>query len=78
MEIRRRNRRKIDFYYPDEGPLRRELYIPHQKFFAAGARYRERLLIAANRIGKSEGVGAYETACHLTGEYPKWWVGRRF
>jgi phage terminase large subunit-like protein len=74
----RRSRRKIDTYYPDTGPLRRELYVPHQKFFSAGATYRERLLIAANRIGKSEGVGAYEISCHLTGQYPAWWVGKRF
>lgn len=31
-----------------------------------------------NRIGKTEGVGAYETTLHMTGEYPKWWQGRRF
>lgn len=33
--------------------------------------------MAANRVGKSE-TGAFETACHLTGEYPPWWIGRRF
>jgi phage terminase large subunit-like protein len=47
------------------------------EFIAAGARYRERLLMAANRIGKTE-LGAYETTAHLTGEYPDWWNGRRF
>ena len=39
--------------------------------------YRERAIIAGNRIGKSE-LGAYETTCHLTGVYPHWWQGRRF
>lgn len=34
--------------------------------------------MAANRVGKTEGVGAYETTLHLTGMYPKWWDGRRF
>ena len=34
--------------------------------------------MAANRVGKSEGVGAYEITLHLTGKYPPWWVGRRF
>lgn len=34
--------------------------------------------MAANRVGKTEGVGAYETALHLTGQYPEWWDGRRF
>ena len=47
-------------------------------FFAAGANYRERLMLAANRVGKTEGVGGYELTLHLTGEYPEWWMGRRF
>jgi phage terminase large subunit-like protein len=67
----------LDFY-PDDGPLRRELYPKHMEFFRAGATYRERCFMAANRIGKSEGTGGYETAVHLTGEYPVWWPGRRF
>lgn len=46
--------------------------------FAAGALHRERLMLAANRVGKTEGVGAYETTLHLTGQYPTWWEGRRF
>jgi phage terminase large subunit-like protein len=75
---RRQARRKINAYYPDTGPLRRELYRKHIEFFAAGARYRERCMIAANRVGKSEGVGAYECALHLTGQYPDWWVGKKF
>jgi phage terminase large subunit-like protein len=75
---RRKSRRKIDTYYPDDGPLRRELYPKHTAFFEAGAEHRERLMLAANRVGKSEGIGGYETALHLTGEYPDWWVGRRF
>lgn len=70
--------RKIETYYPDGGPLRRELYAKHLAFFAAGQDYRERLFLAANRVGKSEGVGAYETTLHLTGRYPDWWQGRRF
>lgn len=35
-------------------------------------------MLAANRVGKTEGVGAYETTLHLTGRYPEWWEGRRF
>lgn len=34
--------------------------------------------MAANRIGKTEGAGGYETTLHLTGLYPAWWKGRRF
>lgn len=75
---RRRSRNKIATFYPDTGPLRRELYPRHLEFFAAGARYRERVFMAANRIGKTEGAGGYETALHLIGKYPPWWTGRRF
>lgn len=71
-------RRRIDTYYPETGPLRRELYPKHTAYFAAGLHHRERLFLAANRVGKSEGVGAYEATLHLTGQYPKWWTGRRF
>lgn len=75
---RRRLTRKIFSYYPDDGPLRRELYVKHNQFFEAGTKYRERLMLAANRIGKTEGVGGYELTLHLTGLYPDWWTGRRF
>lgn len=75
---RRRERRKILTYFPDTGPLRRELYPKHLDFFAAGKTYRERLFLAANRVGKTEGVGGYEFTHHATGDYPGWWPGRRF
>lgn len=86
-------RRKLATYYPDDGPLRRELYPKHLQFFAGGGRHapmpgcpkscdgsphRERLFMAANRVGKTEGVGGYEATLHLTGQYPAWWTGRRF
>jgi phage terminase large subunit-like protein len=92
-EIDRRRRNKFSRYYPDTGPLRRELYPKHMQFFAAGGPHvpmpscpvdcdgrphRERCFLAGNRVGKTEGVGAYEVTCHLTGLYPDWWVGRRF
>lgn len=68
---------KFHSYYPDSGPLRRELYPKHLEFFRAGAAYLERLMMAANRTGKSE-AGAFESTAHLTGDYPHWWEGRRF
>lgn len=74
--ISRAKRRKLFSLYPDEGPLRRELYAKHLQFFAA--KDQERAAIAANRVGKSFGIGGYETALHLTGHYPDWWPGRRF
>lgn len=53
-------------------------YCPkHRLFFESGARYHERIFMAANRAGKSVS-GAYEMACHLTGDYPDWWKGRKF
>lgn len=77
-ELARRSRRRIDRFYPDAGSLRRELYPKHLSFFAAGTKHRERIFIAANKIGKTEGVGGYEVTCHMTGRYPRWWEGRRF
>lgn len=51
---------------------------PKQKMFLdMGATKRERALFAGNQTGKSM-TAAFETACHLTGWYPKWWAGRRF
>jgi hypothetical protein len=75
---RRKKHQKLLSYYPDEGPLRRELYQKHIQFFEAGITKRERLFMAANRVGKTEGAGGYETALHMTGLYPQWWKGRRF
>ena len=74
--LRRENR--IKTYYPDEGPLRRDLYERHMEFFRAGEMYRERCFMAGNRVGKTEGAGGYETVLHLTGDYPDWWEGKRF
>src|SRR5262245_40389823 len=89
---RREKYRKLFSYYPDDGPLRRALYPRHMEFFAAGGEHallptcpddcdgkphRDRLALCANRVGKTEGMGGYETALHLTGRYPDWWVGHR-
>lgn len=87
------DRNRIQLYYPETGPLSRHHYKKHMRCFAAGAHHeimaecpkdcdgsphRERLFLAGNRVGKTEGVGAYEVTCHLTGIYPEWWPGRRF
>jgi hypothetical protein len=77
-ELKYREEHKIESFYPSTGNLRRELYVKHLEFFSAGATNNERLLMAANRVGKTEGVGAYETTLHLTGNYPHWWPGRKF
>jgi len=72
------NQNKIVTYFKYDGPLRRELYPKHLEFFAAGKNSMERLALAANRIGKTEGMGGYETSLHLSWDYPPWWNGRRF
>jgi phage terminase large subunit-like protein len=75
---RRQARRKLFTYFPDDGPLRRELYPQHLQFFRLGATVSTRCFMAANRVGKTEGGGGYETALHLSGRYPAWWEGHRF
>ena len=62
----RRHSYKIDSYDP---------YPFQQEFHATGASNNQRLLMCANRIGKSYS-GAAEIAMHLTGLYPEWWKGR--
>jgi phage terminase large subunit-like protein len=55
-------------------------YRPYPKqaaFHEAGAKYRERLLMAGNQVGKSL-AAMMETAAHVTGLYPSWWTGYRF
>ena len=46
-------------------------------FHEAGSHNAERMLMAANRVGKTLSAGC-EVSYHLTGEYPEWWVGKRF
>lgn len=75
---RRAARRKFFTYFPDEGPLRRELYQQHLEFFRLGRTHKTRCFMAANRVGKTEGGGGFEMVCHLTGRYPSWWEGHRF
>jgi phage terminase large subunit-like protein len=58
-------------YWPRSG------YAKHLEHFEAGAKFRERLFMAGNRVGKTK-AGAYETTAHLTGIYPDWWKGKRF
>ena len=59
---------RIDEYDP---------YPYQQKFHKTGSEANQRLLMAANRIGKSYS-GAAEMSYHLTGLYPDWWEGRRY
>jgi phage terminase large subunit-like protein len=65
---RRTAERKLELYRP---------YTRQAEFHAAGAQYRERLLSAANQVGKTLCAGA-EVAMHVTQRYPSWWEGRTF
>ncbi len=65
---RRREYNRIEYYAP---------FLPQRDFHGAGARYRERLFMAGNQLGKTTSGGA-EAVYHLTGRYPAWWTGRRF
>lgn len=61
----------------NEAPTCRVLYVQALQFFAAGKLHKERLFLAANRIGKTD-AAAFEVRCHLTGQYPRWWPGATF
>jgi phage terminase large subunit-like protein len=54
-------------------------YPKQREFHKAGGdpAVRERLLIAGNQLGKTWSAG-FETAMHLTGQYPDWWDGAYF
>jgi phage terminase large subunit-like protein len=65
---RRLTENRIAYYKP---------YPKQADFHAAGAKYRERLLMAGNQVGKSL-ASAMELAIHCTGQYPSWWQGFRF
>lgn len=65
---RRKKRNRLAGYEP---------YPKQKEFHAKGALDRERLLCAANQVGKTFCGGA-ELAYHLTGRYPDWWRGRIF
>ena len=67
----------IQTYYPETGSLSRHNYPKHMQFFKAGTEHRERCMMAANRVGKTD-AACYEITCHLTGQYPSWWEGRKF
>tara|TARA_R110002153_G_scaffold20255_2_gene69014 strand:+ start:5699 stop:7126 length:1428 start_codon:yes stop_codon:yes gene_type:complete len=59
---------KLEFFKP---------YPWQHDFYAAGLTHRFRMLMAANRVGKTYSQ-AVEVAYHLTGLYPTDWVGIKF
>lgn len=65
------------FYFRTPGNVPGAPYLWQKRFHDLGKTCSERMLMAANRVGKSMVCGA-EVAIHLTGLYPSWWEGRRF
>src|SRR6516225_12092463 len=65
---RRSTEDRLRYYHP---------YPKQAEFHEAGAAHRERLLCAANQVGKTY-AAAMELAAHATGQYPPWWRGYRF
>jgi Terminase large subunit, T4likevirus-type, N-terminal len=65
---RRLTENRLNYYRP---------YPKQADFHAAGAKYRERLLMAGNQTGKTL-ASAMELSIHVTGQYPAWWQGHRF
>lgn len=59
------------------GPDNVGVYAWQKEFHNAGGQNPERMLMAANRVGKTQSAAA-EMAIHLTGLYPPWWEGRKF
>ena len=64
-------------WFVEGSPFSIENCPKHKLFFESGASYNERIFMASNRSVKSIS-GAFETALHLTGDYPDWWTGKRF
>jgi phage terminase large subunit-like protein len=67
-KTRRLTENRLTYYKP---------YPKQREFHAAGATHRERLLMAANQVGKTW-AGGSEAAMHATGRYPDDWPGRAF
>ena len=49
---RHKSRKKFWTYYPDTGPLRREMYPRQIEFFRLGSKVPTRCFMAGNRVGK--------------------------
>jgi phage terminase large subunit-like protein len=72
-----KRKRKYYSLFPETGPLSRHNYPKAMEFFRAGKNHNERAMVGGNRTGKTL-TGCYEITAHLTGDYPKWWEGKRF
>ena len=66
--IEKQKRLQFDFYEP---------HLKHHQFHDLGRVAKERLFLAANRIGKTMAC-SLEVCMHLTGYYPEWWQGYQY
>ena len=72
--------KSIEIIKKDKEQNRLKYFKPYswqKAFFKAGLKNKQRMLMAANRVGKTA-CQAAEAAYHLTGKYPDWWQGVRF
>lgn len=67
---------KLDYIFPEDGPLSRHAYEKTISFMNASLNFNELLLVGGNQIGKSFGA-AYFAAMHISGKYPDWYTGKR-
>lgn len=70
---RRKQTHKLDYYQPYPYQLAFHNALGHKTEKPAA----QRALMAANQVGKTT-CAAMETAMHLTGKYPDWFIGPRF
>ena len=73
LELLREQKKRLRFNRIDQY----DPYPYQQQFHETSKDSNQRLLMAANRIGKSFG-GAAEMSYQLRGIYPDWWKGRRY
>ena len=80
LEAQKRRTRLYQFYPEHDTPgfFARSKYPRHMEFFRLGKTVPIRYAMSGNGVGKTEGMGGYEVAWHLRGEYPDWWEGVRF
>lgn len=64
-------------WFSDESGFPIEACPKHKIFFDATGQYRQVMFRAANRAGKTL-AGAFATSCWSTGDYPEWWLGKKF
>lgn len=76
-EQRQKESKLFHKYFTPNTPFSIEYYKKHFEFFKAGSVARQVLLIAGNRIGKTESGGLYELTCHAINWYSEWWPGRK-